>query len=121
VQVTEAELAEYLKDMTPLFDRGPWVHVVDGREGNPVTVSPRMRAMIAEYWSRLHPRQVASVWGEAYVIEGAMQRGIITALGWIFEPPWERRFFGTLDEALAWGEGRVELGRKGHASAAVRR
>ena len=112
VQVTEPELAEYLKSMTPLFDRGPWVHIIDGREGNPAAVSARMRSMIAEYWSSLPPGKLASVQAEGYVIEGAIQRGVITALGWMFRPPWERRFFATLNEALAWAQERLEQVRK---------
>lgn len=107
MQVTEPELAEYLKSMTPLFNRGPWVHVIDGRDGNPTSVSARMRSMITEYWASLPPRRLASVQAEAYVIESALQRGVITALGWMFRPPWERCFFATLDEAVAWGEERL--------------
>jgi hypothetical protein len=116
-RVTEDELRGYFERLKRLFEkRTPFVHILDGRSATPESTSARLRGLATDFQRGLDPRQRALVLGEAYIVDSAFLRGVLTALGWVFPPPWPRESFRDRASAEAWARGR--LGRSGGERAA---
>ncbi len=76
--------------------------------------SPVVRKRIADWTSKIEPKMVALSVGDARVVQNALIRGAMTAIGWLHQHPIEQKWFTTLDEAVAWS-----LEKLDHAGVAV--
>ncbi len=63
------------------------------------------RKRVAGAFEALGPLVHANMVGQAFVLDGAVARGALTAIFWLKSPPWPARVFARQEHALAWLEG----------------
>jgi hypothetical protein len=88
------------------------VCITDAREARN-RPSPKQRAMFAELGAALDAQIRKHSLGHATVVENALIRSVMTAVGWLYKPPVPQPFFTTMDDAWAWAEERLKSYRAG--------
>ncbi|MDB4965256.1 MAG: hypothetical protein JWN44_945 [Myxococcales bacterium] len=85
--------------------RQPYVIVHDGRRA--VRPTPKQRAMAAEQQKR--DADVAHRWlrGAALVVANPLLVGVVTAINWLFPPPYPQKIFWKMPEAEAWADAQL--------------
>jgi hypothetical protein len=82
--------------------------LVDNTRLPPLT--PMQRRRTADFLREVQPRAAAYFAGAAVVLSSPIQRGILTAVLWIFTPPYPMRAFADVREARGWLLDRLSLG-----------
>lgn len=102
--VTTMEVVEryFVQRQKWLDARTPHAIVIDGSASLGLDATTRKRV------TELGREQadLAGRWcvGEAIVMTSAVQRGVLTAIEWIWRPPHPRRAFGDVASAMRWAE-----------------
>lgn len=95
----------------PLLRRGePFVTVTDVTRvcSRP---PPTVRKALAEWSREVEPLLVKCSKGDARVVQSAIIRGAMTAVGWVHQHPVPQQWFGTLGEAVTWALARLDAER----------
>jgi hypothetical protein len=70
--------------------------------------SPKQRAIIADWTRSIEPLVKRYSKGHAVVVQNALVRGALTAVGWLHKTPVPEAYFSRLDEAVDWCVERLE-------------
>jgi hypothetical protein len=100
--VTDEELLGYF-DVCETWSKGvnaPVGWVID--LSSVTRVTPRQRALFAEYQERMTPFDRRYNCASAIVISNAIVRGFVTAVYWLKPPVYPYQMFGLRSEALSW-------------------
>jgi hypothetical protein len=68
------------------------------------------RRLFSEHLKRFEPHDLAFNQGSALMVPNTFVRGIVTAVFWLKPPRFPNECFGTLEEARAWAEQRLQAG-----------
>jgi hypothetical protein len=96
----------YLATLTAYVDRRQPFAVVIVTNDSQLTA--RQRAATAELVKAREDDLRTYCKGNAAVVKGAVQRGVITALSWLVKFPFPSKVFSNLDDAIGWA--RSQLG-----------
>lgn len=99
-EVSDEEVAAYLADSEESLQQRTDPFVIVVHTGARLTVP--QRKMQGDFMIRVAPIIRNLCRGYAFVVDGAIPRGILTAILWRAPPPCDSKVFGRPDEALAW-------------------
>ncbi|MCA9600499.1 MAG: STAS/SEC14 domain-containing protein [Polyangiales bacterium] len=99
---TDAEFEQLLVDLSDAVagHAAPYGLLVDARESR--AISPQLRRKLASYMQEQAPMSEKYCRGTALVMHSSILRGVLTALLWMYEPPFPIRVFEGFDTARAW-------------------
>ena len=80
---------------------GEMVMLIDGRAVNPRAITSLHRRRAVAYLKGLTEVFGDRFGGQIIVFQNPMQRGILTAITWLFSPPWPLKIVGDLETAEA--------------------
>ena len=100
----ERELDELYEKLFAYGRQGfGYVQLLDMMESDPMQMPATLRAHAAKLEATYIARYSATVAAEAYVVESALTRGMLTAFHWLRgAAPWPVKFFSDGDAARAW-------------------
>lgn len=107
---TDAEFDEWLAESTRLLEearrqRTKYVFITRSEASSAMTSRQRTRS--AE-WTRANTALLGvACAGQALVLAGALQRGVLTAILWMVEYPAPLKVFATEDEAREWARSQL--------------
>lgn len=114
---SDDEFREHIARIESFYARGgDFAIVVDVRVAP--SMSPSHRRMLSEALdrqARAYPRSLRAL---GMVLRSEVQRGILTAIGWFFRPPYPMKVFTDVEEAEAWCRSALESDApaRGHES-----
>lgn len=101
---------EFRKGVTALSDftrRGqPFVVLHDGRKAARPTATQRSFAAARQKADADYSRRFLK--GSAMVVSSPVIAGVVTAINWVFPPPYPQKIFSSMDEAEEWIEDQLK-------------
>jgi hypothetical protein len=100
----EAQLDKLYEQLFAFGKRGArYVQLVDMSESDPMQMPATLRAHAAELEKTYIARYASTVAAEAYVVQSALTRGMLTAFHWLRgAAPWPVKFFSDVVTARCW-------------------
>lgn len=104
--VSDDELAGYISDSEAslVLRNEPFVIIV--HTGSRLTLE--QRKMQGDFMNRVEPVIRRYCRAYAFIVDGAVARGILTAVLWRAPPPCEWRVFTAAAEGVAWARAKLE-------------
>jgi hypothetical protein len=75
-----------------------------------VQATAGQRRLFSEHLKRFEPHDLAYNQGSALWVPNTFVRGIVTAVFWLKPPSFPNQCFGSIEEARAWAEEKLNLG-----------
>ena len=87
------QLGSFFDDMLAAANarNGHMVVMIDARAVSPRKVTPLHRKRVSRYFREISEAHGANFCGQVFLVGNPLQRGLLTAVTWIFAPPWPRR------------------------------
>ena len=109
-EASEAVFAEHLRRIEQYHQRGGrFLMLVDVRRAPPM--QPTHRRELGEKLAELSQRYPDRLAGMAMVVSSQVQRGILTAVGWVVRPAYPMRVFVDAGAARSWLESELGVER----------
>lgn len=104
---TDDELRQALEAYDAVLNANlePYCVVFDYSAGE--TLPASQRVMLGEFNARNAERTRVYCRGAAFVMKGAVARGVMTAVFWISKPPAETKVFADFDQAMSWASSQL--------------
>ena len=77
------------------------VVLIDARDVSPRKITALHRQRASRYFREISEAHGADFYGKVFLVRNPLQRGLLTAVTWLFSPPWPRRIVSSPEE----GEG----------------
>jgi len=87
-----------------------FVLVVDGTQASPLSVAGR--TLVVSEMRRLEPALRPYLMGVGLVLDSSVLQGVLTAITWLWTPPFEVRVCGSRSSAMEWASRRLESTRR---------
>jgi hypothetical protein len=107
-QLTDQERKEALDATDRAVDTGGGLYAVIHDSRFAEALSPKQRAMIADFGRRNEQRTRERCVGTAFVFDSVVMRAALTAISWLKPQVVEIKVFATLDEAHGWARERLD-------------
>jgi hypothetical protein len=104
--LTDEEFTQLLDRLSGFVRRGkPFVIIHDGRKA--VRPTPSQRSLAARH--QKDDAEYSHRWlrASALVVSNPVIAGVVTAVNWIFPPPFPQKIFSSIPDAEAWAEERL--------------
>ena len=86
---------------------GVFVLMIDARLIRPGKITALHRKATSDFFRRMEERFSETYLGDILIFNSAIQRGVLTAVTWMFQPSWPRKVCATIEEAERDAKGRL--------------